>query len=266
MPWSPCVPRPDGARYPFGAVGISCIDLAGAIDALYEIAADGSGGYFAFTCAHGIIESQQDARLRDVLNGSRLTLPDGMPTVWLGRLKGRRIARVAAPDFMEAALSDPRAGTVRHYFYGAAPATLERVLARARGLAGAHAIVGAHSPPLRAPGAPEDLAVIEAIAATRPQVIWVGLGLPKQELWMSRYAPELPGAVMLGVGAAFDWFAGVQPRAPRAVQALGLEWLHRVVSEPRRLGPRYGALLVPAARLFAREVVGQVSTRGRARN
>lgn len=248
------MPR-EGTRYSFGGVGISCTDMPSAMDTLFSLAREHAGGYFAFTCAHGIVESQRDERLRAILNGSRLTLPDGMPTVWLGRLKGCPIARVTAPDFMESVLRDPRARSVRHFFYGASQAALDRIVERARGLVGDAAIAGAISPPMRPAGAMEDPGVIARIVAADPHVIWVGLGLPKQEYWMASHGALLPRSLMMGVGAAFDWFGGMQPRAPRVVQALGMEWLHRVASEPRRLGPRYASLVAPALRIFARELL-----------
>jgi N-acetylglucosaminyldiphosphoundecaprenol N-acetyl-beta-D-mannosaminyltransferase len=246
---------PEAGRYSFGGVGISCTDMARAMDALFTWAGERAGGYFAFTCAHGIVESQRDERLRAILNGSRLTLPDGMPTVWLGRIKRCPIARVTAPDFMENVLRDPRARSLRHFFYGGSPEAIERIVARAKALVGEDAIAGAISPPMRPAGAMEEPAVVAQIAVADPHVVWVGLGLPKQEYWMAAHGPMLPRSLMMGVGAAFDWFGGVQPRAPQLVQALGMEWLHRVVSEPRRLGPRYAALVAPAARLFVRELV-----------
>jgi N-acetylglucosaminyldiphosphoundecaprenol N-acetyl-beta-D-mannosaminyltransferase len=251
------VPPRDGERFDFGGVGISCTDMPRAVDALFQIAQEGSGGYFAFTCAHGIVDSQKDERLRAILNGSRMTMPDGMPTVWLGRLRGCEVRRVTAPDFFETVMRDPRARRIRHYFYGASPETIERIAARARALVGADAIAGLLSPPMRAAGAMEEADVVAAIAASEPHVIWVGLGLPKQEYWMANHSPLLPRALMLGVGAAFDWFAGTQPRAPRLVQAIGMEWAHRVLSEPRRLWPRYRAVVPAAVGIMARELLAQ---------
>jgi len=99
----------DAPKYSFGGVGISCTNMQDAVDALFRTARDGSGGYYAFTCAHGIVDSQNDEKLRSILNGSRYTMPDGMPTVWLGKLKGQRVDRVTAPDFFETVMSDPRA-------------------------------------------------------------------------------------------------------------------------------------------------------------
>src|SRR5689334_12808535 len=112
--WSvqPREPGRDAPKYSFGGVGISCTDMKDAVDALFRTARDGSGGYYAFTCAHGIVDSQKDERLRTILNGSRYTMPDGMPTVWLGKMKGQKIARVTAPDFFETVMADPRAKTI----------------------------------------------------------------------------------------------------------------------------------------------------------
>ncbi|HUP30747.1 MAG TPA: WecB/TagA/CpsF family glycosyltransferase [Usitatibacter sp.] len=248
--------QPDASRFEFGGVGISCTDMERALDALFRIAHERSGGYFAFTCAHGIVDSQKDERLRGILNSSRMTMPDGMPTVWLGRARGCNVRRVTAPDFFEAAMRDPRAKGLRHYFYGASPEAIERIAARARELVGVEAVAGAMSPPLRAAGAMEDADVIADIARREPHLIWVGLGLPKQEYWMANHARLLPYSLMLGVGAAFDWFAGTQPRAPRVLQALGLEWAHRVASEPARLWPRYRAVVPAALRILARELTG----------
>jgi N-acetylglucosaminyldiphosphoundecaprenol N-acetyl-beta-D-mannosaminyltransferase len=249
------VPQPDAPRLPIGGVGISCTDMPAAVDALFRIAEERSGGYFAFTCAHGIVDSQQDEKLRAILNGGRMAMPDGMPLVWVGRIKRKPIRRVTAPDFFETVMRDPRAAGIRHYFYGGSPATVERIAARVTAMLGPHAIAGFLSPPMRLAGAMEDPAVIADIAARDPHVVWVGLGLPKQEYWMANHARLLPRSLLLGVGAAFDWFAGVQPRAPRVLQAMGMEWAHRVASEPRRLWPRYRKVVPSAIRIFAREVL-----------
>lgn len=252
---------PGLARYGFGGVGMSCVDMPSALDAFFDYASQGRGGYIACTCTHGIVESQHNEELRRILNRSLLTLPDGMPTVWIGRLKGMPVRRVTAPDFLEAAMRDARAPTLRHYFYGAAPRTLERIVERAKRMVGAEAVVGSYSPPLRPAGAPEDTDVIDRMVSARPHVIWVGLGLPKQEYWMARYTASFPHAVMIGVGAAFDWFAGVQPRAPQWLQFLGLEWLHRVASEPKRLWPRYREVVPRALAIMGREFLARGASR-----
>jgi N-acetylglucosaminyldiphosphoundecaprenol N-acetyl-beta-D-mannosaminyltransferase len=246
---------PDVRRFRLGGVGISCVDMRSALDSLYADAAAKTGGYYAFTCAHGIVDSQADPRLRMILNGSRITMPDGMPLVWFGRLKGRQLGRVTAPDFLETAMRDPRSRTLRHYFYGASPEAIERIATRAAGLLGADAIAGYYSPPMRPAGAPEDPEVLERIAAARPDLIWVGLGLPKQEYWMATHRHVFKSSLLLGVGAAFDWFAGTQPRAPQWIQAVGMEWAHRVASEPARLWPRYRRVVPEALAIFAKEIL-----------
>jgi N-acetylglucosaminyldiphosphoundecaprenol N-acetyl-beta-D-mannosaminyltransferase len=249
-------------RFSFGTVQMSCLDMESALDALYGFVAQGQGGYIACTCTHGIVDSEHDERLRSILNGSLLTLPDGMPTVWVGRAKGMPVRRVTAPDFLEAALADPRARRVRHYFFGGSPKTLERIVARATHILGRPAIAGSYSPPIRPAGVPEDPQTLTAIAAAKPDIIWVGLGLPKQELWMANHTAQFPRAVMVGVGAAFDWFAGTQARAPKWVQSLGLEWAHRVLSEPTRLWPRYRVVVPKALGIMLREITsGKVFAR-----
>jgi N-acetylglucosaminyldiphosphoundecaprenol N-acetyl-beta-D-mannosaminyltransferase len=244
-------------RFAFGGVRMSCVDMPGALDAFFDFAAEGRGGYIACTCTHGIVDSQTNEEVRRILNESLLTLPDGMPTVWVGRLKGMPVRRVTAPDFLEAVMRDHRGRYLRHYFYGGAPYTLERIVARAGELVGVAAIAGAYSPPLRPARAPEDAQVLAQIEAARPDVIWVGLGLPKQEYWMARYSAVFPAAILIGVGAAFDWFAGVQPRAPKWLQLLGLEWAHRVASEPKRLWPRYREVVPKALGIMWRELTPQ---------
>jgi len=227
--------------------------MTSAVDAFFAAVGARRGGYIACTCAHGIVESEGDARLPEILNRSLMTLPDGMPTVWVGRAKGMPVSRVTAPDFLETVLRDPRATSVRHYFYGASPQTLDRIVERAGGLVGRDAIAGWYSPPMRAAGTPETAEVLDAIAARAPDVIWVGLGWPKQELWMAQHATRFP-AVMVGIGAAFDWFAGTTKRAPKWIQWLGLEWAHRVACEPARLWPRYREIVPKALGMLFREI------------
>jgi N-acetylglucosaminyldiphosphoundecaprenol N-acetyl-beta-D-mannosaminyltransferase len=167
-------------RFQIGAVRISDVDMESALDEMYRLVAAREGGYFAFTCAHGIVDSEKDVRLRAILNESRLTLPDGMPLVWLGRAKGKAVRRVTAPDFFEAAMRDSRSRAIRHYFYGGSPATVERIATRARDLLGPGAVAGRMSPPMRPAGASEDIGVLEEIAAAKPDVIWVGLVCPSR--------------------------------------------------------------------------------------
>ena len=253
------MPRPDPAipRFSYGELEVSALDLASAIEIFFRLIAERRGGYVACTCTHGVIEVQRDPKLREIISNAVMALPDGMPLVWLGRIKGMPVERVTAPDFLESVMRDPRAPIIRHYFYGGMPDVMDKIVRRATKMLGPQAIAGWHCPPFRAVGAPEDPAVLAEIAAAKPDVIWVGLGLPKQEYWMANHQMYFPGTLMLGVGAAFDFFAGTQPRAPVALQRLGLEWLHRLALNPKRLWPRYRdvvpkALSILVAEAFAR--------------
>ena len=153
-------------------------------------------------------ESQTDPLLRDIINSARMTLPDGMPIVWLGKWKGLTVQRVTGVDFADDIMRDPRACHLRHYFYGGQTETTSRVVAYAEKLLGKSAIAGWLSPPFRPAGSMEDPAILKQIAATKPDVIWVGLSTPKQEYWMANHAVQFPNTVFIGIGAAFDFLAG----------------------------------------------------------
>lgn len=248
-------------RFSYGDLKVSALDLPLALDTFFASIAEGRGGYIACTCTHGVIEVQRDAKLRAIIDNALLALPDGMPLVWLGRIKGMPVARVTAPDFLERVMQDPRARSIRHFFYGATPEAVGRIVARATSLLGAEAVAGWHCPPFRPAGALEDYVVIDSIAAAKPDVIWVGLGLPKQEYWMANHQAHFPRALMVGVGAAFDFFAGTQPRAPVTLQRAGLEWLHRLAHNPRRLWPRYREVVPKALNIFMLELIAQPAGR-----
>jgi N-acetylglucosaminyldiphosphoundecaprenol N-acetyl-beta-D-mannosaminyltransferase len=232
--------------FSFGGVNISTLNPASALDAFFELAERRVGGYIVSSCTHGVVESQHDKSLLQILNNAQMNLPDGMPTVWVGRMKGVPVSRVAAPDFIEMVMRDPRTKKLRHYFYGGSPKAMKGIVQRVSDVLGPDAIAGWYAPPFRKAGEIESDAVIADIATKRPHIIWVGLGLPKQEYWMSNHAAKLPESVMIGVGAAFDWFGGTQPRAPQVVQTLGLEWFFRLTHEPKRLWRRY-SYVVPRA-------------------
>ena len=151
--------------------------------------------------------------------------------------------------------ADPRARGVRHAFYGGNPESARHIVARAEQRLGAQAIAGWHAPPLREAGAIEDASVIERIAATAPDVIWVGLGAPKQEYWMANHARHFPNTVLVGAGAALDFFADLRSRAPVWMQSAGLEWLFRLSREPQRLWPRYRKTVPGMLRIMIAEAI-----------
>jgi N-acetylglucosaminyldiphosphoundecaprenol N-acetyl-beta-D-mannosaminyltransferase len=246
---------PQVRNFTIGGVGISCVDRARAIGCFFDLIAAKCGGYVTATGAHAIVEAQTDLRLREIVNAARMSLPDGMPVQWTGRLKQASVERVHGADFFEGVLRDPRAASVRHYFYGGKPEILARIVTRATELIGCDAICGWHSPPIRAIGAIEEASVAAEILASRPGVIWVGLGTPKQEYWMGNHTARFPASLLVGVGAAFDYFAGELNRAPYVMQLAGLEWLARLVEEPRRLWPRYSRIVPRMIGIMAREAL-----------
>ena len=237
-------PQPTGAaRRPKAnvlGVGIDALTPQTALEELFRAADAKARGYVCVTGVHGVMEAQRDSSLRAVLNTSLLTVPDGMPTVWVGRLQGHRaMRRVYGPDLL-LDTCERSAGTGHtHYFYGGAPGVAhqlaERLSARYPGLR----VVGTYSPPFRPLTEYEERDLVTRVAAVRPDFFWVGLSTPKQERFMARYSSRLDATVMLGVGAAFDMHSGRTAQAPRWMQRTGLEWLFRLLQEPRRLFWRY---------------------------
>ena len=194
----------------------------------------------AFCNVHSVMVARDDPALHRALQDADLATPDGMPLVWTLRRSGHPgQGRVYGPDLMEMAIGWGTAHDLGHYFFGATDDTVDRLLDNLVEAAPAARLLGRHSPPFRPPTPEEETAVVEDILQSGATVVWVGLGMPKQELWMHRIAPRLPGVTLLGVGAAFDFLAGTVAQAPDRVQRLGLEWLYRLAKEPRRLWRRY---------------------------
>jgi N-acetylglucosaminyldiphosphoundecaprenol N-acetyl-beta-D-mannosaminyltransferase len=217
---------------------ISVCDAAAALDLLDERRENRGGGYVCFTNVHAAVMCRRDPQFRRVTNESFLSLADGRPVYWLGRMKGAAaLGHVPGPDLMLRALK--KFPQRRHFFYGSTPAVLDKLVgALKRDIANLQ-VCGTLSPPFRTLSVQELQDIYRQINDTAPDYIWVGLGAPKQELWMAEAAQYLAPAVLFGVGAAFDFHAGSLPRAPAAMRYLGLEWLHRLFQEPKRLWRRY---------------------------
>jgi N-acetylglucosaminyldiphosphoundecaprenol N-acetyl-beta-D-mannosaminyltransferase len=221
-------------------VGVSAIDMTMALDLIGRWVANGEHHYVCVTGVHGIMESQRDPHLRDVHNRSGLTTPDGMPLVWAGRAAGaHRMDRVYGPDLMLALCEMASARGISSYFYGGRPGVADRLAGRLQARYPGLRVAGTFAPSFRELSTAEDDQVVGLINQARPDVVWVGLGTPKQELWMAAHAPRLDASVLIGVGAAFDIHAGLLPQAPRWMQRSGLEWAFRLGHEPRRLWRRY---------------------------
>jgi N-acetylglucosaminyldiphosphoundecaprenol N-acetyl-beta-D-mannosaminyltransferase len=204
--------------------------------------------FAAVTGMHGIAESRLNSQFRQVLNAADLVVPDGMPLVWLARIKGYSLRRrVCGAELMDG-FCRVSGNAHRHFFYGGAPGVAEKL---AQTLHEKHGIViaGTYTPPFRSLTAAEEEELISSVERASPDVIWVGLSTPKQEQWMYEHRCRLRIPVMLGVGAAFDMNCGNLRRAPEWMRNIGLEWLFRLASEPGRLWRRY-LITIPKAAWF----------------
>ncbi len=195
------------------------------------------GQYVAIANVHSLMMSRRSPALAEAMGEADIVTPDGMPLVWalrgLGAADQERVHGMAVVD---ACLDRGVRTGARHYFYGSSIETLDQIRSN---LAEAVEVVGFHSPPFRPLTSEEVDEDVERIRRAEPTVVWVGLGAPKQELWMARMHPRLPGVSLVGVGAVFDWLAGNVTKAPEWMQRSGLEWLYRLAKEPRRLWRRY---------------------------
>ena len=191
-----------------------------------------------------------------VMRDAWLVMPDGAPIAWLQRRSGVRAAeRVAGPELMLEVVDRGRERGIRHFFLGSTSDVLEALVEGLETRFPGIEVAGAQSPGF---GAVAELAsAAETAAATTPDIVWVAFGAPKQELWMWEHVKALAPAIVVGVGAAFDFHAGTKRRAPRWAQRSGLEWMHRMATEPRRLAPRYLRTNIP----FVLGVAARLGTR-----
>lgn len=220
-------------------------------------ARNGESRYVCVGTVHMVMEANDDPSFRRVVNEADLVTPDGMPLVWGLRLLGvGGASRVPGSDLTPVVCRAAAEEGVPVGFYGGTPQTLERLVARLRTDIPALRIAYAYSPPFRPSSDDEEARQVEAIVASGCRVLFVGLGCPKQERWMARMQGRIP-AVMLGVGAAFDFLAGTKRKAPTWMQRAGLEWLFRLAEEPRRLWRRYLLNNPRFLMLFSRQLVAE---------
>jgi N-acetylglucosaminyldiphosphoundecaprenol N-acetyl-beta-D-mannosaminyltransferase len=196
--------------------------------------------FIAVTGMHGVMEAQHDPHLKCVLKSADMVVPDGMPLVWLGRLRGFGLRRrVYGPELMLEFCRTTATKGYRHFLYGGVPGVVEELGVRLRREFPGHVVAGTFSPPFRELTVEENEAVAEMIRRAAPDVLWVGLSTPRQERWMADFRERLSVPVMVGVGAAFDLHTGRVRQAPSLMREHGLEWLWRLMMEPRRLWRRY---------------------------
>lgn len=225
-------------------------------DAAQRIGAWALAGESRYVCAcnvHMVMEAHDDATFCDVVNGADLVTPDGMPLVWALRAMGvRGAARVYGPDLMLALCAAASREHIPIGLYGGTPQVLNQLVGRIETAFPGLALSFARSPPFGSDNT--DHADIEDMRTAGVRMLFVALGCPKQERWMASNHRKLP-AVMVGVGAAFDFIAGSKPQAPAVLQSAGLEWAFRLASEPRRLWRRYAVHNPRFAALLARQLM-----------
>jgi N-acetylglucosaminyldiphosphoundecaprenol N-acetyl-beta-D-mannosaminyltransferase len=210
---------------------------------------------------HSVMSARSDPKLAAALNGSDIATPDGVPLVWALRWTANpEQERVYGPDLMRFALVDEDGRQWRHYLYGSTDNTLTALVDSITTIAPNAQIVGRTAPPFRPLSDDEQEQHLEAIRDSGADVVWVGLGMPKQELWMYSVQKQLPGVALIGVGAAFDFLAGNVKEAPGWMQRVGLEWLYRLLKEPRRLWRRYAWNNPAFVVLLARQILTNRNT------
>lgn len=247
-------------------VPVSIVNMDAATHAILRWAQSGSPKTVFVRDVHGLMCAADDPALLKLHDEASLIVPDGAPLTWVGRFRGygSKIGRTAGADLMEEICRESVCQHLKHYFFGGKPGVADKMAENLTTRYKELRIVGTFSPPIRdidakSPFGFEELREIEAIKRVKPDFIWVGLSSPKQEFWMMKAAPLFPHGVFVGVGAAFDFHSGAVARAPAFMRNNGLEWLHRLFSEPRRLWRRY---LIIAPRFAVKVLVEQLRGAG----
>jgi N-acetylglucosaminyldiphosphoundecaprenol N-acetyl-beta-D-mannosaminyltransferase len=252
-------------RFSVGPVDVSALTFDAAVERVLDAREAGDRLSVHFCSAHTVVEASQSDRLRVALARAAVVAPDGMPLVWVGRLQGQNVERVCGPDFMLALVDRGRAIGYRHYLYGGAPGVAEKLAERLKRQFPGAEFVGIQVPPFRTLSPAEDDEAVAEINSTRPDCVWIGLGSPKQDLWVAEHRDRLDAAALLAVGAAFDFHAGTKRRAPLWMQRSGTEWLFRLLSEPQRLWRRYTLINMRFLALVLRQALRRAERSGGSR-
>ena len=220
-------------------VNIAAIDMKWLVDYLDSNIGLLSGDYICVSNVHTTVTAYEDPEYMKVQNGGIMAIPDGGPLSSVGQRRGfENMKRTTGPSLMGEIFKISAEKGYRHYFYGSTDETLEKLYsALIDGYPGIQ-IAGMYSPPFRPMTEDEDKAIVERINETKPDFVWVGLGAPKQEKWMAAHQGRVNG-LMVGVGAGFDYYAGNIERAPEWMQKRNLEWVYRLIQDPKRLFGRY---------------------------
>jgi N-acetylglucosaminyldiphosphoundecaprenol N-acetyl-beta-D-mannosaminyltransferase len=227
--------------------------------------------YVTFTNVHAVMQARSDESFKRVLEEADMVCPDGRPLVWVGRQSGASLDQVCGPDMMIEFIRATQTKPYSHFFYGGSPAVVEKLASELAERFPEVKIGGWYSPPFRDLTVDEEASVVRMINDISPDVLWVGLGCPKQERWMYKFRKRLTATVLLGVGQAFDIHAGTLRQSPRWFREHGLEWLFRFCLEPRRLWRRYlfyntgfvCRLFMSSSDSMLRKVMNKIRTRDR---
>lgn len=218
---------------------IAVTNMPEAVEFIDDRIRSGSGGYICISNVHTTVMAYEDEDYRKIQNSALLALPDGKPLSVVSKKRGFPEAeRVAGPDLMERIFRESAKKGYLHYFYGSTPGTLTALSEKLQTKYPGIRIVGMEAPPFRELTREEDAACVDRINGVGPDIVWVGLGAPKQERWMYAHRGCING-LMIGVGAGFDFHAGTVKRAPKWVQNIGMEWFYRLCQDPKRLWKRY---------------------------
>jgi N-acetylglucosaminyldiphosphoundecaprenol N-acetyl-beta-D-mannosaminyltransferase len=221
-------------------VKVSAIDLSTAVDMADRWIAAENRGYICVTGVHGVMETLKDAELLRILNHAFINTPDGMPMSWVGHLQGlSQMDRVFGPDFMAGMCQLSVQRRYRHFLCGGKPGVAELLKEALQRRFPGLQVVGTYTPPFRNLSAAEEEDMLTQVRASKPHILWVGLSTPKQERFMAHYIDRLEVPLLVGVGAAFDYHTGRIRDCPHWIKRAGLQWLHRLVQDPRRLWRRY---------------------------
>lgn len=220
-------------------VNIAAIDMEWLVDFLNSNIGLLSGDYICVSNVHTTVTAYEDPEYLKVQNGGIMAIPDGGPLSSVGQRRGfKNMKRTTGPSLMGEIFKTSAEKGYRHYFYGSTDETLEKLYAALKDGYPGIQIAGMYSPPFRPMTEDEDKAIVERINETNPDYVWVGLGAPKQEKWMAAHQGRMNG-LMVGVGAGFDYYAGNIERAPDWMQKRNLEWVYRLIQDPKRLFGRY---------------------------
>lgn len=222
-------------------VNVSAINLRLGVNLADEwIRTAGGYGYICAAGVHGVMEAHADPELRQIMNQACINIPDGMPMVWVGRLQGfRNMDRVFGPDFMLALCQLSVERGYRNFLYGGKPGVAEQLRTTLQARFPGLQVVGTYTPPFRSLTAAEEEDLLRHVLNSKPHIMWVGLGSPKQDKFMAKYVEYLQVPLMVGIGAAFDYHTGNLRDCPEWVKRAGLQWVHRLYQEPGRLWRRY---------------------------